>query len=108
MNKSLKQSIWDFIGIPFRFLLFDQSWLPRFKWITLEEERLCAVLPYIQGRLLDIGAGPNTLIKRYGNGKGVDVIDWGGGWGWWKILPDYPFVAIVLIHHFYCMSESYS
>ena len=79
MNKSLMQNIWDFIGIPFRFLLFDQSWLSRFKWTTLEEERISAVLPYIQGRLLDIGAGPNTLVKRYGNGIGVDVVDWGGG-----------------------------
>ena len=37
------------------------------------------VLPEIRGRLLDIGAGPNTLVKLYGSGTGVDVFDWGGG-----------------------------
>jgi SAM-dependent methyltransferase len=71
--------LWDFVGIPFRLILFDQKWLPRFGWTTLEEERLEAVFPHVDGRLLDIGAGTNTLVKRYGNGVGVDVHDWGGG-----------------------------
>lgn len=77
-KKNLLQSLWDLIGIPFRFVLFDQKWLPRFGWTTLEEERIQKVLPFISGYLLDIGAGPNTLVKRYGNGVGVDVFDWGG------------------------------
>lgn len=79
MNKTTSQAIWDFMGIPFRLVLFDQTWLPRLGWTTLEDERLDAVLPHLRGRVLDIGAGPNTLIKRYGNGVGVDVYDWGGG-----------------------------
>lgn len=78
-RKSFLQAIWDLVGVPFRLVLFDQKWLPYFGWTTLEEERLAAVLPHIQGRLLDIGAGPNTLVKRYGNGVGIDVHDWGGG-----------------------------
>ncbi len=78
-KKSLVQTLWDFVGIPARLVLFDQKWLPHFGWTTLEEERLNAVLPYIQGRLLDVGAGPNTLVNRYRNGVGVDVYDWGGG-----------------------------
>ena len=78
-NKTILQSIWDFAGIPFRLVLFDQEWLPRFHWTTLETERLDAVMPFIKGRLLDVGAGPNTLVTRYGNGVGVDVYDWGGG-----------------------------
>jgi SAM-dependent methyltransferase len=77
--KSPVQAVWDFIGIPFRFVLFDQKWLPRFGWTTLEDERLDAVLPHIHGKLLDIGSGPNTLVRRYGDGVGVDVFDWGGG-----------------------------
>jgi SAM-dependent methyltransferase len=77
-KKSIIQSIWDFIGIPFRFVLFDQIWLHRFKWTTLEDERINTVVPHIRGYLLDIGAGPNTLVKRYGNGIGVDICDWGG------------------------------
>ena len=78
-KKSLLQSTWDFLGIPFRLALFDQAWLPRFGWTTLEEERLQAVLPYVRGQLLDVGAGYNTLVKQYGNGVGVEVFDWGGG-----------------------------
>ena len=79
MSKTLPQAIWDFIGIPFRMVLFDQAWLPRFGWTTLEEERLRMVIPHLRGRVLDVGAGTNTLINHYGNGVGVDVHDWGGG-----------------------------
>lgn len=79
MKKTFLKSLWDFIGIPFRLVLFDQAWLPFFRWTTLEEERLNFVLPYIRGELLDIGAGYNTLVKKYGKGIGVDVFDWGGG-----------------------------
>jgi len=78
-DKSLLQSTWDFLGIPFRLVLFDQNWLPWFRWTTLEEERLNNVLPYIQGELLDIGAGTNNLVKLYGQGVGVDIFDWRGG-----------------------------
>lgn len=77
MSRSFIQHLWDFIGIPFRFILFDQKWLPLFAWTTLEEERLAAVFPVIQGNLLDIGAGTNNLVRQYGNGIGVDVYDWG-------------------------------
>jgi len=79
LKKSVLQSIWDFIGIPFRFVLLDQKWLPYLGWTTLEEERINQVLPYIEGKLLDIGAGNNTLAKEYGSGIGVDIFDWGGG-----------------------------
>lgn len=79
MTKTFLKSLWDFIGVPFRLVLFDQAWLPFFRWTTLEEERLNFVLPYIQGELLDVGAGYNTLVKQYGKGVGVDVFDWGGG-----------------------------
>ncbi|HJU41678.1 MAG TPA: methyltransferase domain-containing protein [Vicinamibacterales bacterium] len=78
-RKTLAQTAWDFIGIPARLVLFPPHWLERCGWTTLEDERLRQVLPEIRGRLLDIGAGPNTLVKRYGQGTGVDVFDWGGG-----------------------------
>ncbi len=78
MKKFFLQKIWDFIGIPFRFVLFDQNWLPKFGWTTLEEERIAAVLPHISGYLLDVGCGPNKLVKEYRNGIGVDIFDWGG------------------------------
>lgn len=78
-RKGLFREVWDFIGIPFRLVLFDQAWLPKFGWTTLEEERLRAVIPHLRGRLLDIGAGTNTLVHLYGNGVGVDIHEWGGG-----------------------------
>lgn len=78
-SKSFRQKLWDFLGIPFRLVLFDQKWLTPFGWTTLEEERINAALPLLQGRVLDIGAGPNTLINRYRQGVGIDVHDWGGG-----------------------------
>ena len=78
-RKGLFREVWDFVGVPFRLVLFDQVWLPKFGWTTLEEERLRAVIPHIRGRLLDIGAGANTLARLYGNGVGVDIHEWGGG-----------------------------
>jgi SAM-dependent methyltransferase len=77
--KTFLQAVWDAIGIPARLILFPPEWLERCGWTTLEHERMLQVLPEIRGRLLDIGAGPNTLVKLYGNGTGVDVFDWGGG-----------------------------
>jgi len=79
MRKTIAQSTWDAIGIPFRLALFPQTWLPRFGWTTLEEERVAAVLPHLRGRLLDVGAGTNRLVQLHGDGVGVDVHDWGGG-----------------------------
>ena len=42
--------------------------------------RIRAVLPRVRGRLLDIGCGTNELVRRYGNGVGVDRIHHG-----WKM-----------------------
>lgn len=39
--------------------------------------RVRTVLPYVKGRLLDIGCGTNELVRVYGNGVGVDVYPWG-------------------------------
>lgn len=80
MRKTAAQHLWDLVGAPFRFALLPQDLLPRFGWTTLEDERLAVVLPYVHGRLLDVGAGANTLVDRFGGAAvGVDVFDWGGG-----------------------------
>ena len=43
--------------------------------------RIRAVLPHVQGNLLDIGCGTNDLVGTFrsygGNGTGVDVYQWG-------------------------------
>jgi len=43
----------------------------------LEQQRINAVWPYLNGYILDIGCGMNNLVRHYGNGVGVDVYDWG-------------------------------
>jgi len=79
MRKSAAQAAWDVVGIPFRLALFPQTWLPTLGWTTLEDERIAAVMPHVRGRLLDVGAGTNRLVRQHGDGVGVDVHDWGGG-----------------------------
>lgn len=44
----------------------------------VEQLRLLQVLPHVRGRLLDIGCGYNNLVRRYGNGVGVDIYPWPG------------------------------
>ena len=79
-SRSPLQHAWDLFGIPFRFVAFPDHWNKKVGWSSLEEERLRAVMPKIQGRLLDVGAGTNTLVNTYrGEGVGVDVFDFGGG-----------------------------
>ena len=44
----------------------------------LENQRLTAVLRKVRGKLLDVGCGTNTLVRRYRNGIGMDVFSWEG------------------------------
>lgn len=45
----------------------------------LERERIKQTLPYLEGRLLDIGCGCNNLVRNYkGEGIGVDIFPWEG------------------------------
>jgi ubiquinone/menaquinone biosynthesis C-methylase UbiE len=41
----------------------------------LEQRRTTVVLRRIRGTLLDVGCGHNRLVRRYGSGIGVDVVD---------------------------------
>jgi SAM-dependent methyltransferase len=43
----------------------------------LDLERFRVVLPWVRGRLLDIGCGDNLLVEAYGSGIGADIVDWG-------------------------------
>jgi len=82
MWKSPWQAVLDFIFAPLRFTGISESseLLQKLKLTTLEEERINAVLPYVQGRLLDIGCGRNMLVNKYkekgGDGIGIDVYDY--------------------------------
>jgi SAM-dependent methyltransferase len=44
----------------------------------LEPTRINKVLPWVRGRLLDVGCGYNNLVRKYGRGVGADVYPWPG------------------------------
>ncbi len=91
-RKAVLQSTWDLVGAPLRMVLLPDSQSERLHLTSLRAERYAAVLPQLRGRVLDIGAGDNALIRLYRqmqlrsgrddadarNSVGVDVVDWGG------------------------------
>lgn len=91
--KPAHQVVYDFLASPLRMAVLPDSVSERLHLTSLRAERFAAVLPQLRGRVLDIGAGDNTLVKLYrthadGLGQlleraeqsvGVDVEDWGGG-----------------------------
>ena len=44
----------------------------------LYQKRIQNILPLIKGKLLGVGCGTNELVKKYGNGIGIDVFQFGG------------------------------
>src|SRR4051812_30502224 len=87
-RKGLLQSAWDVVGAPLRMILLPDSQSERLHLTSLRAERYAAVLPALRGRVLDVGAGDNALIRLYRKAPGhsvsaaasigVDVVDWGG------------------------------
>jgi SAM-dependent methyltransferase len=91
-RKSVLQSAWDLAGAPLRMVLLPDSQSERLHLTSLRAERYAAVLPHLRGRILDIGAGDNALVRLYrqtqlragkdvaaaASSVGVDVVDWGG------------------------------
>jgi SAM-dependent methyltransferase len=72
--------VWkDTFFSPLRLLFLSDEMAQRLGLTSLEDERIGAVSACVRGRLLDIGAGSNRLVREYGNGIGVDVFDWSGG-----------------------------
>jgi|LNFM01.1.fsa_nt_gb SAM-dependent methyltransferase len=92
--KTLLQAAYDFLGAPLRMILLPDHQSERLHLTSLRAERLARVLPVLDGRILDVGAGDNMLINlhrksspndRADQSVGVDVVDWGGDC---MILPD--------------------
>lgn len=91
--KPIPRSIYDLLGAPFRMAMFPDALSERVGLTSLRAERFAAILPHLKGRVLDVGAGDNTLIRLYRDmaaagaaepeaaaaSIGVDVEDWGGG-----------------------------
>lgn len=64
------------LTFPIRVLL-DQNTVKQLGLNTLAKDRVNKVLPFIKGKLLDIGCGENLLIRQYNSkGVGVDVYPW--------------------------------
>lgn len=84
--KPLHQAVYDFLGAPLRMIVLPDHVSERLHFTSLRGERLAQVLPVLNGRVLDIGAGDNMLVdlhRKRGSGPGreesvgVDIVDWG-------------------------------
>ena len=85
------QLLWDLVGAPLRMMILSDRTAESMHLTSLRAERFAIVLPLLRGRVLDIGAGDNKLIKLYHeritdktcnnndafNSVGVDNTDWG-------------------------------
>lgn len=92
-SRSAGRRVYDLLGAPLRMALLPDAAAERIGLTSLRSERLAAVLPELRGRVLDIGAGDNLLVRLYRRDSarlgvapadaaascGVDVIDWGAG-----------------------------
>lgn len=85
--KSWLQSVADFVAAPLRMIALPDLACERMHVTSLRAERLAVVLPELRGRVLDVGAGDNTLVRLYrarsntpeaADSVGADVVDWGG------------------------------
>ena len=63
--KPFHQAVCDFLAAPVRMALLPDAANERLHLTSLRAERFAAVLPHLQGRVLDVGAGDNALIKLY-------------------------------------------
>lgn len=87
--KSFVQHAYDFLGAPLRMMLLPDESNERLHLTSLRGERFAAVLSILKGRVLDVGAGDNALLRLYRrhasaeqaaaarNSVGLDVVDWG-------------------------------
>jgi ubiquinone/menaquinone biosynthesis C-methylase UbiE len=53
--------------------------------LYLRNKRIKNIIKYIDGKLIDIACGDNFLVKKYRNGNGVDIVDYGADY----VLKDY-------------------
>jgi SAM-dependent methyltransferase len=88
--KPLIQSVYDFFGAPLRMALVPDHLSEKIHLTSLRAERFSVVLPELKGRILDIGAGDNVLVRldrqssegtpasaSAAESVGLDVVDWG-------------------------------
>lgn len=80
-KRAVIQGIWDFLGIPLRIIL-NEKMQGRLRLTAFKEERLKFILPYLEGKVLDVGCGKNELVNMYrklgGEGIGIDTFPFEG------------------------------
>ncbi|MBI3609123.1 MAG: class I SAM-dependent methyltransferase [Nitrospirae bacterium] len=72
-----RQAWKDGLLFPVRILLSSDA-ARKLGLTPIDDERAAMALRYCRGSLLDVGCGPNALVKQYGRGVGVDVHPWHG------------------------------
>ncbi len=72
-----RQALKDGLLFPLRVLLSSVA-AKKLGLTPIDDERVNMALRYCRGSLLDVGCGPNHLVRRYGSGVGVDVYPWEG------------------------------
>ena len=88
-------------------ILLPDTASERLHLTSLRAERFSMVLPHLRGRVLDVGAGDNMLLKLYrahanagdpaaGESIGVDVVDWGSDCVLLNNTSQLPFPEIVI------------
>lgn len=76
-DRNIFGDIYNFILFPIR-VIFPDNFVESLGLTSLMQERNNIVLKYCRGHLLDIGCKYNILVKKYGNGIGIDVYPWDG------------------------------
>ncbi len=59
-------------------MILPQNWVATLGLNTLADDRIYEVFPHLRGHILDIGCGNNSLVQAWGQGVGVDIVDWAG------------------------------
>jgi SAM-dependent methyltransferase len=77
MSRSRLRLLLDRAAFPLTILLTTEQ-AQRLHLTPLDHERVESCLPHCTGLLLDVGCGPNELVRRHGSGVGVDVYPWPG------------------------------
>jgi len=75
MSRNRLRLLLDRAAFPLLVLLTTEQ-ARRLHLTPLDHERMEVCLPHCSGLLLDVGCGPNELVRRHGRGVGVDVYQW--------------------------------
>lgn len=80
IRENVLQQLYNFIFFPLRCIL-PYKWLQKLNLTDLGRERRRVAIPYLRGKILDVGCGPLRALKNeYKNDKdiiSIDIVKWG-------------------------------